>query len=223
MYRFLGRIWKLVYRYINGEIGIPDGDPIEVAAGIRKRTHETIKKVSEDIRQRFHFNTAIAAIMEFSNKLTLDTAMEEIIVVDRDPERRRARMEQRRTENSTETEISEEVASAIDEAMKVLVILLSPFVPHVCEELWEALQGAPGMVRIPWPAYDPALLETENIVLVVQINGKKRAEITVAADATEEEINRAALAESNVQKFLEGKTVRKTVLVPGRLLSLVAS
>jgi leucyl-tRNA synthetase len=102
------------------------------------------------------------------------------------------------------------------------VLLLAPFVPHICEELWELLGERPGMVRIPWPTYDPALLEQDEVLIVVQVNGKKRGEVIVPADASEEAIKAAAQANLNVQKFVEGKAVRKMVFVPGKLLNIVA-
>ena len=102
-----------------------------------------------------------------------------------------------------------------------MVVLLSPFVPHIAEELAETLGEKPGMVRRAWPTHDDALLEQDEIAIVVQVNGKKRAEIYVPADASEEEIKVKALDEPNVKKFMEGKAVRKVVMVPGRLINVV--
>jgi leucyl-tRNA synthetase len=93
----------------------------------------------------------------------------------------------------------------------------------VAEELWEALREKPGTVRIPWPTFDPDLLKQDQIPIVIQVNGKKRSEITVPVEASEDEIKQAAMSEANVQKFVEGKTVRKMILVPGKLLNIVAS
>ncbi|HMK34060.1 MAG TPA: leucine--tRNA ligase [Desulfomonilaceae bacterium] len=195
-YRFLGRVWNLVYLHKDrGTKPGPEQDS-ERARDIRRLTHKTIKKVTDDIKNRFHFNTAVAAVMELTNELGRVT-----------PEEANRR----------------DIGAALAEAVRVVVILLSPFVPHISEELWEALGGQPGMVRIAWPTFDPALLEQDTMLIVVQVNGKKRGEITVPADAPEEDIKQAAFAESNVRKFLEGKTIRKTVLVPGKLLSLVVN
>jgi leucyl-tRNA synthetase len=196
-YRFLGRVWNLVYLHKHRVPAAASGADSDRARAIRRLTHKTIKKVTEDITGRFHFNTAVAAIMEMTNELGRVTAEE----ADQAPD----------------------VSAALAEAIRTVVVLLSPFVPHVCEELWEALGGKPGMVRIPWPAFDPALLEQDTALIVVQVNGKKRGEITVPVDASEEEIKAAAMAETNVRKFVEGKTVRKTVLAPGKLLSIVVS
>ncbi len=120
-----------------------------------------------------------------------------------------------------EADASPEISAALYGAIRTAVLLLSPFIPHVCEELWESLGETPGMVRISWPSYDPTLLEQDQVLIVIQVNGKKRGEITVPADASEEEIKTKALAEENIKKFIEGKTIRKAILVPGKLLSLV--
>ncbi len=194
-YRFLGRVWNLVHQHKNLKFpqnGLTESDR---ARSIRRLTHKTIKKVTEDIQNRFHFNTAVAAVMEMSNELG------RVI--------------------SEETDRHPDVATAMHEAVRVVVVLLSPFVPHIAEELWEVLGEEPGLVRVPWPSFDPTLLEQDQIVIVVQVNGKKRGEIAVPSDASEDEIKKAAMAEGNVTKFLGGKQVRKTVLVPGKLLNLV--
>jgi leucyl-tRNA synthetase len=102
-----------------------------------------------------------------------------------------------------------------------MVVLLSPFTPHVCEELWAELGGAPGMTNLSWPVYDASILAQDEVVIVVQVNGKKRGEVHVPSDASEEFVKTAAFEEPNVKKFIEGKTVKKTVLVPGRLLNVV--
>lgn len=196
-YRFLGRVWNLVFQHKNRKVGPQDGKGNDTARSVRRFTHKTIKKVTEDIAGRFHFNTAVAAVMELTNELARIPPEE----ADRDPS----------------------VAAALQEAITAVVVLLSPFVPHVAEELWEALGGAPGMTRVPWPSYDPALLEQEELLIVIQVNGKKRGEITVPADASEDVIKAAAQANPNVQKFLEGKTIHKMILVPGRLLNVVVS
>jgi leucyl-tRNA synthetase len=162
---------------------------------LRRLTHRTIKKVSDDIQNRFHFNTAIAAIMEMANELG------RINVVD--------------------AEKSPNLSAALKEAVRTMVLLLSPFVPHIAEEMWEALGENPGMVKHGWPPYDLALLEQDEVLIVVQVNGKKRAEISLPSDASEEEVRAAGLEEPNVQKFVEGKTIRKVIMVPGRLMNVV--
>ncbi len=193
--RFLNRVWNLVLQHKHRKIAARQGAESDRARALRRLTHKTVKKVGDDIQNRFHFNTAIAAIMEMSNEMGRIT-----------PE---------------EADSSPDLSAALREAVGTMVVLLSPFVPHIAEELSEALGEKTGMVRRAWPTYDPALLEEEEIAIVVQVNGKKRAEISVPADASEEEIKVKALDEPNVKKFMEGKTVRKVVVVPGRLINVV--
>lgn len=194
-YRFIGRIWNLVYQHKERRPKSQTVGETERSRALRRLTHKTVKKVTEDIQNRFHFNTAVAAVMEMTNELARVTV--------------------------EEADSSPEVSAALYEAIRTAVILLSPFIPHACEELWEALGESPGMVRVSWPSYDPALLEQDEVLIVVQVNGKKRGEITVPVDASETEINEKALAEDNVKKFIDGKTIRKSILVPGKLLNLV--
>jgi leucyl-tRNA synthetase len=194
-YRFLNRVWNLVYQYQDLAGARCEGEVGEQSRRVRRLTHKTIKKVTEDIEDRFHFNTAVAAVMELTNELARLT-----------PE---------------EVKSSPDLAAAYAEALEATVILLSPFVPHVAEELWEALGREPGMVRLKWPSFDPALLVQEEILIVVQVNGKKRGEVTVPVDLPEEEIKAAALGYPNVKRFLEGKTLRKVILVPGKLVNVV--
>ncbi len=194
-YRFLNRVWSLVNQFGSPEVPRFDGEVGDRAKAIRRLTHKTIKKVTEDIEKRFHFNTAVAAIMEITNELT--------------------------REFSDPAPPASDTTAALQEALRAVVVLLSPFVPHVCEEMWEALGGSPGMVKMPWPSYDPELLVEDQVLIVIQVNGKKRGEVTVPADASEEQVKAAALAEANVRRFVEGKTLRKSVLVPGKLLNLV--
>ena len=194
-YRFLHRVWNLVHQHKHRKGSLSTGPESDSARSIRRLTHKTIKKVTEDVDTRFHFNTAVAAVMEMTNELARVT-----------PE---------------EADHAPDISAALIDAVATAVVLLSPFVPHVCEELWEALGGRPGMTRIAWPAFDPARLEQDEVLIVVQVNGKKRAEITVPVGLPEEEIKETALAESNVKKFVEGKTVRKMVMVPGKLLNIV--
>ncbi len=196
-YRFLHRVWNLVHLYSDLKPSLLLDRPSETARSVRRLTHKTIKKVTEDIETRFHFNTAVAAIMEMTNELARITAED----LKRDPD----------------------LSVAMSEAVWTVVILLSPFVPHIAEEFWEALGQKPGMTKQPWPAYDPALLEQNEILIVVQVNGKKRAEITVPVGLPEEEIKQAALTEPNVMRFVEGMTVRKMVMVPGKLVNVVVS
>jgi len=192
-YRFLNRVWRAVYD--NHEL-ISDCGPASAAEGegrtLRRLTHRTIRKVTEDIDGRFHFNTAIAAVMELVNAIyTLEDKAGQPAV--------------------------------LREALETVVRLLSPFVPHLAEELWTCLGHEGGIELAGWPTWDAAALIEDVKVIVVQVNGKVRGKITVAADADEETVKQAALADENVARFVADKTVNKVVVVPGRLVSVVVA
>jgi len=192
-YRFLNRVWRGVYD--NLEL-ISEPSPLTDVQGaakdLRRLTHKTIKKVTEDIDGRFHFNTAIASVMELVNAIYV--------------------FEQKK-----------EAPAVLRESLETVVRLLSPFVPHLTEELWSELGHSDGIEKAGWPKWEEdALVESEKLI-VVQVNGKVRGKVTVAADASEDSVREAALAEVNVARFIEGKTVRKVVVVPGRLVSIVIS
>ncbi len=190
-YRFLNRVWRAVSDNLEliKDATVPDaieGD----AADLRRKTHQTIKKVSEDVDGRFHFNTAIAAIMELVNAIYAFKP---------------------RQENP----------GVLREALETVVSLLNPFVPHICEELWLSLGHQQSVEAFGWPNWDESALVTEEITLVVQVNGKVRGKITVAVDADSQSIETEALSESNVQRFIAGKQLRKVIVVPGRLINIV--
>jgi leucyl-tRNA synthetase len=190
-YRFLNRVWRVVSDNLEliKDATVPDaleGD----AADLRRKTHQTIKKVSEDVDGRFHFNTAIAAIMELVNAIYAFKP---------------------RQENP----------GVLREALETVVSLLNPFVPHICEELWLSLGHQQSVEASGWPSWDESALVTEEITLVVQVNGKVRGKITVAVDADSQSIEAEALSESNVQRFIAGKQLRKVIVVPGRLINIV--
>ena len=192
MSRFLGRVWRLVWsvRPRLADAGAPLPAPMdEVARALHRRTHETIRRVTEDVGDRLHFNTAIAAVMELAGAVAdvQDTA---------DP-------------------------AVLREAIEVMLRLLAPFVPHVSAELWETIGHGEPLERAGWPALDAAALARDHIELPVQINGKLRARIVVAADAGADEIVATALADEHVRTHLGERPVRKHVLVPGRMLNLV--
>jgi len=192
-YRFIGRVWRLVYEHLDAIRGVAIPQSAEgVARDLRRVTHRTIKKVTEDVDGRFHFNTAIAAIMELVNAIYAFEA---------------------KTEHP----------AVLREALETTVRLLTPFVPHVAEELWSCLGHEQGIERGGWPVWDAeALLEDEKSI-VVQVNGKVRGKVTVPADADEAATRQAALSETNVARFIAGQTVRKVIIVPGRLVNIVVS
>lgn len=192
-YRFLHRVWRAVYDNLERIAGADIPPEVDGAArDLRRQVHRTIKKVTEDIDGRFHFNTAIASVMELVNAVY---GFEE-----------KARH-----------------PGVMREALEATVRLLAPFVPHICEELWTCLGHAGGIESAGWPDWDETALVEDSKTIVVQVNGKVRGKVTVAADADEASLRQAALEESNVARFLEGKTVRKVVVVPSRLVNIVAS
>ncbi len=192
-FRFLHRVWRAVNDNLElvKSAAIPEtvsGD----AADLRRKTHQTIKKVSNDVDGRFHFNTAIAAVMELVNAIYSYKA-------------------------------TKEQPGVLREALEAVVRLLNPFVPHVCEELWQLLGHEESAEAAGWPAWDEAALEAAEVTLVVQVNGKVRGKITVAVDADKQLIESEALSEQNVKRFIDGKQVRKVIVVPGRLINIVVA
>jgi leucyl-tRNA synthetase len=154
--------------------------------------HKTIRKVTDDIEERFHFNTAIAAVMELVNSI-----------------------------NSFEPKNLPSNAPVLKEAVESVILLLAPFVPHVSEELWESLGHGKGIEADGWPAYDPAAAVEDELLVVVQVNGKLRGKVTVPASASEDEVKSAALADDKVKSFTEDKAVKKIIYVPGKLVNIV--
>ncbi len=198
-FRFLNRVWRLVDERggLSKTAERPRKEWIlsEDLQALRRKTHRTIKKVTDDIEDRFHFNTAISAIMELVNQLY--------------------QLEEKNKDADPVT------LGVMREALESVVILLSPIVPHISDELWEMLGHTESISLFPWPTYDPQALLDEEVLMVVQVNGKLRARVTVGAHASEEEIREAVLANERVQEAVKGKGVKKFVLVPQKLINLV--
>ena len=197
-FRFLSRMWRLVSENLDALKSAGPcrgGSPLDKdLAQLRRKTHQTIKKVTEDIRERFHFNTAIAAIMELVNLIhqVLDG----------------------RTADPT-------VWPVVREAVEAAIVISSPMVPHICEELWSILGHQELLLNTGWPKWDAQALKAEEMLIVVQINGKLRSKITAPADATDEELEDIALKDSRIKDFIEGKQVRKVIVVPKKLINVV--
>ncbi len=197
-FRFLSGLWRFVYQHRQlwddvTEIDDSRGLSTELR-DLRRTIHRTIKKVGDDIDGRFHFNTAIAAIMELFNALSA----------------------------TAQADVTSSAAKAvIREGTETLIVLLGPFVPHVAHELWEALGQRDRLDRTVWPSYSDEALEEEKLLIVVQVNGRVRGKITVPADVTQEYIETHALADPRVLGFLDGKNVRRVVYVPRRLVNIV--
>jgi leucyl-tRNA synthetase len=194
-FRFLRRLWSLVNTHAAGGLAaaLDVASLAEEQRRIRRFVHDTIAKVSDDIGRRFTFNTAIAAVMELTNHLSR---------FDDDSPQGRA---------------------VAGEGWRAIVRLLAPVTPHVCEVLWETLGESRPMTAEAWPQVDEAARERMRVQMVIQINGKVRARIEVPADSAEPDVLEAAMQEANVQRHLQGKTTRKVIHVPGRLLNIVAT
>ena len=193
--RFLKRLWRLVSEHLE-QADVPALDPASLsddAKTLRRKTHETIQKVSDDYERRLTFNTAIAAVMELCNDVS--------------------RFEPAEPQDH----------AVVREALTAAVQLLAPIVPHICHTLWQALGNGSGLVDSGWPALDESALVKDTIELVVQVNGKVRAKIDAPASADKATLESMAKDAPNAQKFLEGVTIRKVIVVPGKLVNIVAN
>ena len=191
--RFLNRVWRAVSdNFALIKDASIDAEATGEGRNLRRIIHRTIKKVTEDIDGRFHFNTAIAAIMELVNAVYA-------------------------------FEKKAEHPGVIREALETVVQLLTPFVPHIAEELWSDLGKEGRLSTGSWPKWDDSALVEDQKLIVIQVNGKVRSKVTVAADISEEDLKQVALEDSNVVRFITDKTVRKVIVIPGRLVNVVVS
>jgi leucyl-tRNA synthetase len=217
-YRFLARVWRLVDHWnetIAGEgIDSPDAceslNPGEKA--LRRKTHDTIRRVTADVEQRQQLNTAVSAMMELVNELY---AFSEKTVTGGP-----ARRLDEDVERAGEVERKETIC-VVREAVEALIRMLAPFAPHTAEEMWGLLGYDSGLAAATWPEYSAEVAKADEIVIPVQVNGKVRGRVTVSTDISDDELQRAALAEPGVQAHVAGKTVRKVVVAKGRLVSVV--
>jgi leucyl-tRNA synthetase len=216
-WRFLSRVWRLtdsLQETIGGE-GIPAPSQVELndaERALRRKTHETIKRVTNDLDPRVHLNTAVSAMMELVNELYAFCTANRCIPIGATEEADRVGQVERPG-----------TIAVLKEAVEALVRMLSPFAPHMAEELWEALGHPDGIVAAGWPEYDEAVAKASAIVVPVQVNGKVRGRVTVPADATDDQLREAALADPQVKAHLDGKTVKKIVVAKGKLVSIVVS
>ena len=194
-HRFLRKLWKMVHEHLKTNVATPL-DSVNLnqqQRDLRRKTHETINKVNDDFGRRNTFNTAIAAVMELLNEVAKHGG----------------------TENQS--------IAVRHEALTSAILLLSPIAPHICHALWQVLGNSESVADASWPSVDEKALVRSTITLVLQVNGKVRGKIEVAADISKQEIEQIALADENVQRFIEGNTIRKIIVVPGRLINIVAN
>jgi leucyl-tRNA synthetase len=194
-FRFLKRLWRLVAEHVEaGKAGTLDPASLDDAGkALRRKTHETIQKVSDDFGRRHTFNTAIAAVMELINEVSRFDSQ------------------------------GDQAGAVRQEALEAAVLLLSPITPHASHSLWQALGHDEAALNAAWPQVDESALVKDSLELVVQVNGKVRAKLEVPANADKDTVESLARAEPNVQKFTDGKTIRKVIVVPGKLVNIVAN
>ncbi|MBN2528479.1 MAG: leucine--tRNA ligase [Deltaproteobacteria bacterium] len=200
VHRFLSRVWNMVQQRLD-DLKVAaafDGNTAGLSSDgkeLHKLTHQTIKGVTEDVHERFHFNTAIAKSMEFMNAIS------------------KFRGEAGNAQD----------ASVQRDAVLVLVNLLSVFAPHICEELWQLLGQTGSISTVAWPTYDEDAVKESTITIAIQVMGKMRGTVEAPAGCSKGEMEKLALAHENIQKHIEGKTVRKVIVVPGKLVNIVAN
>ena len=217
-YRFLARVWRLVDHWIETIAGEGIGSPDDCEGlntderALRRKTHDTIRRVTADIEGRQQLNTAVSALMELVNELYLFSEK----TVTGGPSRRT----DEDVEHAGQVERMETIC-VVREAAEALVKMLAPFAPHTAEELWERLGNETGLTTAPWPAFDPEVAKAEEIVVPVQVNGKVRSRLTVPAETTEQELERLALADATIRSHIAGKKIAKVVVARGRLVSIV--
>ncbi len=185
-YRFLGRVWRMAEQVTAYKAKARTGEK-----NLRRKTHQTIKKVTDDIEKGFHFNTVISAVMELVNDiygvLEKENAGKEVV----------------------------------GEAVKTVIVLLGPLVPHMAEELWQRMGRKESILNQAWPDFDKDLIVEENIILPVQINGRMRAKIGVPAGLPQEDLKKAVLSDDKIARYLKGAGIKKWIVVPGRLVNIV--
>jgi leucyl-tRNA synthetase len=202
-WRFLARIWRFVDQWCDAAKGAPSTATFgaeglnRAERQLRRKTHETIRRVTVDVEQRIHLNTAVSALMELVNDLY---AYGETLTTGAPRPQARA---------------------VLREAIEALVIMVSPFAPHTAEELWERLGHVDGLTKTPWPSFDEQVAKPEEIVIPVQVNGKLRSRLTVPAETPESELRELALADPAVRAHTDGKTVKSVIVAKGKLINVV--
>ena len=198
-FRFLNRVWRLIVDDLEGISRVSTFEGKEPLSGhlkdLHRKTHQTIKKVTNDIEDRFHFNTAISAVMELINEV-------------------------HKFLNSDQNK-GDLAWSVVREAVESTVVLLSPVVPHITEECWQMLGHHESLLKIPWPNYNAEALEVEKRLIVIQVNGKVRSRIEVPASFDQEQIEAKALKDERIQRFVGEKPIKKVIVVKNKLVNVV--
>jgi leucyl-tRNA synthetase len=194
--RFLNRVYRLILSCGNVLDCSPEipGQLSEQGKILHRKTHQTIKRVTENIEQNFHFNTAISAMMELFNVLSASAGEHDRIGAE---------------------------PPVIRQAISVLLLLLSPMVPHFAAEMWEKIGNHASIETEPWPDFDAEAAREELLTIVIQVNGKVRSRLEVPADVTDDYLIEQALADDNASRFIEGKPIKKTIVVKKKLVNIV--
>jgi len=194
-HRFLNRLWRTTFEHLEkGACVALDVDSLsDDLKEIRRQTYQALSKVNDDLGRRHTFNTAIAAVMELMNAVT------------------------------KLNDDSDQARAVRQEALEMAVLMLAPITPHICHQLWQALGHDDAVVNVAWPEVDESALKQDKIELMVQVNGKLRAKIKVGAEAAKDAVEAEAMADDNVQKFIDGKEIRKVIVVSGRLINIVVA
>jgi leucyl-tRNA synthetase len=195
-FRFLKRLWGIVYKnkskILNPKSKMDESLRLTPhTSSLYRKTHQTIKRVTNDIEREFHFNTAVAGLMELVNEIA-----------------------------SFEPGTDEDWAS-LRFALERTLLLLSPFAPHLAEELWEAMANKPSIFEEKWPDWDEEIAKEERIELVIQVNGKLKSKLLIPIGITDDEIKKMALQEPKINDIIGGKTIRKVIVVKGKLVNIV--
>jgi leucyl-tRNA synthetase len=210
-FRFLARVWRGADQWREAAVAA-GSSPIDQAAltgaerALRRKTHDTIRRVTQDIDVRQQMNTAVSAMMELVNELYAFTDKSSSA---------------KATEDKGER--SPQAARVAREAVESLVVMLSPFAPHTMEELWAMYGHADGLAKASWPAFDAVVAKAEELDIPVQVNGKLRGRVSAAPDIDDQALEALALAEPHVQAHIAGKTIKKIVIAKGRLVSIVVA
>jgi leucyl-tRNA synthetase len=198
--RFLNRVWRLTWLWCDAVLqAAPFNDSSDLLEeplrGLYKKTHQTIEKVTRDIEDRFHFNTAVSAVMELVNQMyTIDL-----------------------------TDKTQQTVGVMRHGLESVMLLLAPMVPHFCEEIWHALGHDQSILLAAWPQHRDDALVLDETTIVIQINGKLRSKFTAALDTAREMLQEKALADERIQNFIQNKTIRKIIIVPNKLVNIVVS
>jgi len=219
-HRFLHRVWALVHSLLPHLQGIRpyEGNGADLPAmlqELRRKVHQTIQKVTDDIEQRYHFNTAIAAVMELVNTFYLH--------LENSFSKAGSKVQVQGETQASDQEFDHITRAVWREGVEVIIKLLNPMAPHLAEELWESLGHPSSLMSEAWPEPRPEALVEPLLNLVIQVNGKVRSQLVVPASTPEDQIRESALKEPKIQKWLAGKKVERIVLARGRLVNIVTS